>query len=1067
MAAQKLRVFLSYSRRDSEFVARLASALEARGYLPDFDRSTHDKDNVITGISAEDDWWKRLQEMIEAADVMVFVVSPASATSKVCDEEIVYARSLGKRVIPLLRQEIDFATAPPRLAALNVKIGITGDDAAAFDGGVAALSAALDRDVAWLREQTRLVLAAADWEKSGRRDEELLHGAEISEAEAWSARRPPNAPEISEQVLAFLAASRTAQGEREDKERRSLKRQRGLQRWVGGLTAAALAATLAGAWFVMQGQRELARRESSMLAIAAAEAFDGGQYDLALRLAMIAARETWLRPPAVEAKFELGRAAAASRLAMRFPEVDGSTCLDVRADGRAVLATGTQDVALEPRPAKAWMMTIGPDGTWRNAELSYAAGVTCARFARNGDTVVVTLGDGRIDLIEPDGEDLEPLEVPGIELGSAQMLEDGRIVAGAGKSVAVLTKEPVGWTYEILAPSAAAGENFFSNGVIRAADDGSTIVRQLSGGVRIWSRKEDGSWAVGWITTYALRRGAEASVQDGVTASEVEDGGHLQSVDLSRDGRRLMLIDGDMAEIWEQAEPGQWRLIESTPPDEERKYGGGALSPDGLKLAMDAIGGIEMLSQLKSGRFGLERIGDPDTFYGGLVFSADGTRLGASRGRFEIWNAELPLLPPVQAAPQSAGGVFSSDGSTLVTSRGGATRPGVEVWRLDDNGLAAGAVIGIDNSGARVCGFLADGRVFQVLDDGTIRIWRKEGNAAWRLETSLAGDGYPRGAAGGDKRIVVSLAKGLVVAEESIDGEWRLMNLPETTNGRSVGMSATGDTIAFADGKSASVWSRSAGGYSRSALGEDTANAVALSGDGRRIVTIGRVLVDGAAPVDRARIVKLWTQDDNGDWTAQVVSDAVTAGQDTIAISRDGRRIAAASFDGVWLWTQDGSGAWTLERVGGADAEADRVRLSPDGSVLATVNSMENMLRAWKRREDGKWVSVSLGTPDDIVDDVEFSPDGRSLAVTRLVYGSRIVDIGWTGSSGGRDDAQRMTADACAAKLSPSKDGTLRRISAEDVAAAPILRGREGEDVCAWQPAWYDRVLDAALGWMR
>jgi WD40 repeat protein len=196
-----------------------------------------------------------------------------------------------------------------------------------------------------------------------------------------------------------------------------------------------------------------------------------------------------------------------------------------------------------------------------------------------------------------------------------------------------------------------------------------------------------------------------------------------------------------------------------------------------------------------------------------------------------------------------------------------------------------------------------------------------------------------------------------------------------------------------------------------------------------------------------------------------VLNDAVTGGQDHIAMSRDGRRIAVPTVDGVWLWTQDKAGGWALERI--AAAEADRVRLSPDGSMLATVNSMENTLRAWKRREDGKWVSVSLGTPDDIVDDVEFSPDGRSLAVTRVVLGSRIIDIGWTGSSGGRDEAQRMTADACAAKLRPSLDGTLRRISAEDVAAAPILRGREGEDVCAWQPAWYDRVLDAALGWMR
>jgi hypothetical protein len=95
----KLRVFLSCSRRDSGFIARLASALQARG--------------------------------------------------------------LGKRVIAVLRRPIDFATAPPRLAALNVKTSFVDD---AFDRSVGYLVLALERDVVCLREHTRLTLAAADWD---------------------------------------------------------------------------------------------------------------------------------------------------------------------------------------------------------------------------------------------------------------------------------------------------------------------------------------------------------------------------------------------------------------------------------------------------------------------------------------------------------------------------------------------------------------------------------------------------------------------------------------------------------------------------------------------------------------------------------------------------------------------------------------------------------------------------------------------------------------------------------------------------------------------------------------
>jgi hypothetical protein len=46
------RVFLSYSRKDSEFVDWLASLLMARGFTIDWDRAAADPDNISTGISA-------------------------------------------------------------------------------------------------------------------------------------------------------------------------------------------------------------------------------------------------------------------------------------------------------------------------------------------------------------------------------------------------------------------------------------------------------------------------------------------------------------------------------------------------------------------------------------------------------------------------------------------------------------------------------------------------------------------------------------------------------------------------------------------------------------------------------------------------------------------------------------------------------------------------------------------------------------------------------------------------------------------------------------------------------
>jgi hypothetical protein len=123
---------------------------------PKYDQANFDPDNILSGISAEDEWWQRLQQMIAAAHTMAFVVSPDSASSKVCDEEIAYARGLGKRIISILRRPIDFTKAPPRLSALNVRLDFSEDRDEAFGVALDGLCKALHRNVAWYRENARL-----------------------------------------------------------------------------------------------------------------------------------------------------------------------------------------------------------------------------------------------------------------------------------------------------------------------------------------------------------------------------------------------------------------------------------------------------------------------------------------------------------------------------------------------------------------------------------------------------------------------------------------------------------------------------------------------------------------------------------------------------------------------------------------------------------------------------------------------------------------------------------------------------------------------------------------------
>lgn len=219
-----LQVFLSYSRKDSSFTRRIADALVERGYAADFDQASYDPDNVASGISAEDEWWQRLQQMIASADTMVFIVSPNSAASKVCDEEIAYARALGKRIIPILCRSIDFAKAPPRLSALNVKINFVDDCEDAFSKSLDQLCAALDLDVNWHREARRLVALAVRWDTMRRPDELLLNAADVEAIDTLFQRRPREAPEPSSILLDLLHNSRAKLVDEDRKKRRIVGR---------------------------------------------------------------------------------------------------------------------------------------------------------------------------------------------------------------------------------------------------------------------------------------------------------------------------------------------------------------------------------------------------------------------------------------------------------------------------------------------------------------------------------------------------------------------------------------------------------------------------------------------------------------------------------------------------------------------------------------------------------------------------------------------------------------------------------------------------------------------------
>ena len=107
---EKLRVFISYSRDDLKFADQLDAALNACGFECLIDRH---------GISGGEDWKRRLGNLISDADTVVFVLSPSSARSPICDWEVEEAARLNKRILPVNCRPLEGVTPPPRLQELN------------------------------------------------------------------------------------------------------------------------------------------------------------------------------------------------------------------------------------------------------------------------------------------------------------------------------------------------------------------------------------------------------------------------------------------------------------------------------------------------------------------------------------------------------------------------------------------------------------------------------------------------------------------------------------------------------------------------------------------------------------------------------------------------------------------------------------------------------------------------------------------------------------------------------------------------------------------------------------
>lgn len=225
-------IFISYSRKDSEFVKKLHAATLAlqRDVWVDFE-----------DIPLSADWWSEINSNIESADTFVFVISPDSLASPICHFELDHAVQYNKRLVPIVRVMTDEKAMIEALSKRSLDENMKktlGDrdllvvartnwqaiarhnwlffqDDAGFDANFQKLILAIDTDLSHVRRHTRLLVKSREWEERGKLPAYLLNSGEISEYSGWVRESASKEPRPTELQLEYLFVSQRAANRRQ------------------------------------------------------------------------------------------------------------------------------------------------------------------------------------------------------------------------------------------------------------------------------------------------------------------------------------------------------------------------------------------------------------------------------------------------------------------------------------------------------------------------------------------------------------------------------------------------------------------------------------------------------------------------------------------------------------------------------------------------------------------------------------------------------------------------------------------------------------------------------------
>lgn len=161
-------IFISYSRKDKEFVKDLCKKITDKGINTWIDWQD---------IPVSTFWWEEIQNAIASSNIFIIIVSNSSMQSEYCIKELDYAFYLHKKIIPVVIEKPYDKVTPNRLKSVNW-LYWKGDENEKLD----TLIETITTDYEWVKYHTFSLLRALKWRANTSDPSLLLRGIELSEA---------------------------------------------------------------------------------------------------------------------------------------------------------------------------------------------------------------------------------------------------------------------------------------------------------------------------------------------------------------------------------------------------------------------------------------------------------------------------------------------------------------------------------------------------------------------------------------------------------------------------------------------------------------------------------------------------------------------------------------------------------------------------------------------------------------------------------------------------------------------------------------------------------------------